>query len=62
MGIYSDKIKKIEDFTNGETIAVPNDPANEARALLLLQTAGLIKLKPDFDVAKGPPADITENS
>ena len=44
MGIYSDKIKKIEDFTNGETIAVPNDPANEARALLLLQTAGLIKL------------------
>lgn len=61
MGIYSDKIKKIEDFTNGETIAVPNDPANEARALLLLQTAGLIKLKPEFDVAKGSPADITEN-
>lgn len=61
MGIYSDKIKKIEDFTTGATIAVPNDPANEARALLLLQTAGLIKLKPDFDVAKGSPADIIEN-
>ncbi|MCU4414896.1 NLPA lipoprotein [Acinetobacter sp. WU_MDCI_Axc73] len=61
MGIYSDKIKKIEDLKNGATIAVPNDPANEARALLLLQTAGLIKLKPDFDVAKGSPADITEN-
>ncbi|MBK0062966.1 MULTISPECIES: MetQ/NlpA family ABC transporter substrate-binding protein [unclassified Acinetobacter] len=61
MGIYSDKIKKLEDFTNGATIAVPNDPANEARALLLLQTAGLIKLKPDFDVAKGSPADIIEN-
>lgn len=61
MGIYSDKVKKVEDFAQGATIAIPNDPANEARALLLLQTAGLIKLKPDFNFATGSPADITEN-
>ena len=62
MGIYSSKVKKVEEFANGATIAIPNDAANEARALLLLQTAGLIKLKADFDSATGTPADITENS
>ena len=62
MGIYSSKVKKVEEFANGATIAIPNDAANEARALLLLQTAGLIKLKADFDSATGTPADITENA
>ena len=58
MGIYSSKVKKVEEFTNGATIAIPNDGANESRALLLLQSAGLIKLKADFDFVKGTPADI----
>ncbi len=62
MGIYSSKVKKVEDFTNGATIAIPNDAANEARALLLLQSAGLVKLKADFDPATGTPSDITENA
>ena len=62
MGIYSSKIKKVEEFTNGATIAIPNDGANESRALLLLQSAGLIKLKDGFDLVKGTPADITENA
>ena len=62
MGIYSSKIKKVEEFTNGSTIAIPNDGANESRALLLLQSAGLVKLKADFDNVKGTPADIIENS
>ena len=62
MGIYSSKVKKVEEFTNGATIAIPNDGANESRALLLLQSAGLIKLKADFDFVKGTPADITENA
>ncbi|WP_109440586.1 MetQ/NlpA family ABC transporter substrate-binding protein [Acinetobacter haemolyticus] len=61
MGIYSSKVKKIEEFANGATIAIPNDGANESRALLLLQSAGLIKLKADFDPVKGTPADVTEN-
>jgi D-methionine transport system substrate-binding protein len=62
MGIYSSKIKKVEEFANGATIAIPNDGANESRALLLLQSAGLIKLKDGFDLVKGTPADITENA
>ena len=62
MGIYSSKVKKVEEFANGATIAIPNDGANESRALLLLQSAGLIKLKADFDFVKGTPADITENA
>jgi D-methionine transport system substrate-binding protein len=62
MGIYSSKVKKVEEFAKEATIAIPNDAANEARALLLLQSAGLIKLKADFDPATGSPADITENA
>ncbi|MCJ8160327.1 MetQ/NlpA family ABC transporter substrate-binding protein [Acinetobacter zhairhuonensis] len=62
MGIYSSKVKKLDEFQNGATIAIPNDGANESRALLLLQSAGLVKLKAGFDDVKGTPADITENS
>ncbi|WP_445115755.1 MetQ/NlpA family ABC transporter substrate-binding protein [Acinetobacter sp. WZC-1] len=62
MGIYSGKVKKVEEFGNGATIAIPNDGANESRALLLLQSAGLVKLKPGFDNVKGTPADIIENN
>ncbi|MBE9401631.1 MAG: MetQ/NlpA family ABC transporter substrate-binding protein [Acinetobacter sp.] len=62
MGIYSSKIKKIEELSNGATIAIPNDAANEARALLLLQSAGLLTLKADFNPATGTPNDITENA
>ncbi|AWL28881.1 NLPA lipoprotein [Acinetobacter defluvii] len=62
MGIYSSKVKKVEEFAQGATIAIPNDGANESRALLLLQSAGLVKLKADFDNVKGTPADIIENS
>ncbi|MCU7696068.1 MetQ/NlpA family ABC transporter substrate-binding protein [Acinetobacter sp. AYS6] len=62
MGIYSSKHKKVDEFQQGASIAIPNDAANEARALLLLQSAGLIKLKADFDPAKGTPNDIIDNS
>lgn len=61
MGIYSSKVKKVEEFVKGATIAIPNDAANEARALLLLQTAGVLKLKTDFNPATGTHNDITEN-
>lgn len=62
MGIYSSKHKKVDELAEGAIIAIPNDAANEARALLLLQTAGLIKLKADFNPAQGSPNDIIENS
>ena len=62
MGIYSSKVKTLAEFKNGATIAIPNDGANESRALLLLQSAGLVKLKNDFDFVKGTSKDIVENN
>jgi D-methionine transport system substrate-binding protein len=44
MGIYSNKIKSINHLKDKAVIAIPNDPSNEARALLLLQSHGIIKL------------------
>lgn len=44
MGIYSDKIKDVKEIEDGDKIAIPNDPTNGARALFLLQSAGLIEL------------------
>lgn len=57
-GIYSKKIKKLNQLPDKATIAIPNDPSNEARALLLLQKAGLITLR-KTDLASV--ADITSN-
>lgn len=58
LGIYSHKIKKICDIKEGAVIGIPNDPTNGGRALLLLEQAGLLKLK-----KKDLPGvlDITEN-
>jgi D-methionine transport system substrate-binding protein len=44
-GVYSTKHKNIEQLPNGASIAIPNDPSNGGRALLLLQANGLITLK-----------------
>jgi len=44
LGIYSHKIKNIDELKNGSKIGIPNDPTNGGRALLLLQKAGLISL------------------
>ncbi len=45
MGIYSHKIKKLDELKDGASVAIPNDPTNGGRSLLLLQKAGLITLK-----------------
>jgi D-methionine transport system substrate-binding protein len=45
MGIYSYKLKTLDQIKTNASIAIPNDPSNGARALLLLQKAGLIELK-----------------
>lgn len=58
MGIYSHKIKKIADLKDGAKVGIPNDPSNGARALKLLETAGLIKLK---SIEMPTILDITEN-
>lgn len=51
MGMYSYKIQRVSELKKGSVISIPNDPTNEARALLLLQKAGLIKLKPDVTIS-----------
>lgn len=61
MGIYTDKYKKLDELPNKATIAIPNDAANESRALSLLQSAGLIKLKAGFDPVQGTLNDVIEN-
>lgn len=53
MGLYSDRYKSIKAIPDGATVAIANNPANTARGLLLLQSAGLIKLKPGFSATSG---------
>ncbi len=60
MGIYSKKIKDLKALPNNSIFAMPNDPTNGSRALLLLQREGLIKLKPGIGI-KASVADIIEN-
>ena len=50
VGIYAKHLKKLSELQKQARVAIPNDPSNEARALLLLQKAGLITLKPGHDV------------
>jgi D-methionine transport system substrate-binding protein len=60
MGIYSSKLKNIADLQSGAIVAIPNDPTNGGRALLLLEKIGLIKLKPGVGL-KAAVTDIIEN-
>lgn len=59
-GIYAGKSKDLSIIADGATIAVPNDPTNEGRALLLLEQEGIIKLK-DSSNLESTPNDIAEN-
>lgn len=59
--VYSKKYKSLSDLPNGATIAIPNDPTNEGRALLLLQSAGLLKLTSGSGL-EATPLDIATNA
>lgn len=61
LGAYSSKYKKLDELPGGATVVIPNDATNGGRALLLLQNAGLIKLKNPTDILSTP-KDIVENS
>ncbi|HEV2605694.1 MAG TPA: MetQ/NlpA family ABC transporter substrate-binding protein [Microvirga sp.] len=61
IGVYSKKHKSFDAVPNGGTVAIPNDPTNGGRALLLLQEKGFIKLKGDVGF-KPSVADITQNA
>ncbi|MBX6395842.1 MAG: MetQ/NlpA family ABC transporter substrate-binding protein [Alicyclobacillaceae bacterium] len=60
MGIYSKKIKHVQDLKEGDKVGLPNDPTNGARALLLFERAGMIKLNDGVGI-KATVHDIKEN-
>lgn len=60
MGVYSDKIKSVDEIKDNMTLAIPNDPSNGGRALEILDQAGVIKLKKDTG-SKATVQDIAEN-
>ena len=59
-GIYAGQKESLEDVEDGDTVAVPNDTTNEARALLLLEAQGWITLDPEAGIT-ATPEDITDN-
>lgn len=59
-GAYSQKVESLEALEDGATVAIPNDPTNGGRALLLLQDAGLITLEDESKIT-ATPRDIAEN-
>ncbi|AGA65048.1 Methionine ABC transporter substrate-binding protein [Liberibacter crescens BT-1] len=61
MGIYSSKLKTFSQLPDNASIAIPNDPTNGGRALLILAKKGVIKLKDGIGL-KATPNDIIENS
>lgn len=62
IGLYSNKIKSINDLKDGALIGIPNNPSNEYRALKLLELNGLIKLKDGLESYTATPNDIIENT
>ena len=50
MGLYSGKYDSLEGIENGSEVALPPDPTNMSRAFMVLDDAGLIKLKDDVDI------------
>lgn len=60
MGLYSKKVKSLDELKDGARVAIPNDPSNGGRALLLMQAKGLVKIKPEAGILPTP-GDITEN-
>lgn len=60
MGIYAEKLKSLDDLADGAKVAIPNDPTNGGRALLLLQAKGLLTLKEGTGLVPTP-LDITGN-
>ena len=60
MAIYSHKVKAVDELPENATIAIPNDPTNGGRALLLLAKAGVITLKDNNDI-KATVQSVVEN-
>ena len=61
MGVFSTKIDSLKQIKNGSTVAIPNDPTNQGRALMVLEDAGLIKLKKGVKW-NATPSTVIENN
>lgn len=60
MGVYSKSLKNVADTPEGAKVAIPNDPTNGGRALKVLESAGLIKLRPEAGIL-ATKQDIVDN-
>jgi len=61
IAIYSKKHKALTEVREGSTVALPNDPTNQARALVLLDQLGWIKLKAGVDPLRASERDVAQN-
>lgn len=61
LGIYAGKAKQLNQVHPGSTVSVPNDPSNQARALVMLDLLGWIKLKDNIDLLSASVNDIQSN-
>ncbi|CAB5666242.1 MetQ/NlpA family ABC transporter substrate-binding protein [Comamonas aquatica] len=61
MGVYSKQRKSLAELKEGDRVALPNDPSNLARGILLLQQAGLVKLKEGVNPLRVSELDLAAN-
>lgn len=61
MGVYSNKVKSLEEVKEGALVTIPDDITNLTRSLKVLVAAGLIKIDPKVDIAIATEKDILEN-
>ncbi|MGB6188820.1 MAG: MetQ/NlpA family ABC transporter substrate-binding protein [Aeromonas molluscorum] len=61
MGLYAGKLNTLSALKEGSTVALPNDPSNQARALLMLQDIGWLKLKEGINPLKASEFDVVGN-
>ena len=61
MGLYAGKLGDLKTVKEGSTVAIPNDPTNQARALLMLQDLGWLTLKEGINPLKASEFDVVKN-
>jgi D-methionine transport system substrate-binding protein len=61
MGLYSNKYKSLDEIKEGSTLAIPNDPVNLARTLIMLEDTGLITIKDNTNQLTASEKDVKDN-